>query len=108
MDEVSKKFIEDNRWPLAQQFLDRAGHAANTVRGLLFSAAAAGIGFVVYDKHSTALLAHVAPLILLGLGAALTSLLSLAPGLIARRRHDAGDAGKTGRRCVFRARSPSR
>jgi hypothetical protein len=70
VSDPSKRFIEDNRWPLAKQFLDRADLAANIVRGFLFSAATAGIGFIAYERHGTTLRSHLLPLILLGLSAA--------------------------------------
>jgi hypothetical protein len=59
------------QWSLAKSNLDRAAHSADILRGLLFSAAAAGIGFVVYGRQGIDLRIHVIPLVLLGLGAAL-------------------------------------
>jgi hypothetical protein len=72
MDDTSKKkFIDDNRWSLAKQFRDRADFAANIVRSLLFSAAAAGIGFIAHGYQGEALRHHLLSLALFGIGAAL-------------------------------------
>jgi hypothetical protein len=63
---------DKNRWNLARSNLDRAGHSADIIRGLLFSAAAASIGFIAYDKYGADLRTHAVPLLLLSVGVALT------------------------------------
>jgi hypothetical protein len=72
MTDRSKNFIDDHRWDLAKHFLDRADHAANMFRGFLFSAATAGIGFIMYVREDE-LRSHLLPLILLGVAAGLVA-----------------------------------
>jgi hypothetical protein len=60
------------RWNLAKLYRDRADHSANIIRGALFSAATAIIGFIAYGKTGAELRAHTVPLILLGLGWSMT------------------------------------
>lgn len=68
---AAKQFTDENRWPLAKQYLDRADHSANIIRGFLFSAATGAIGFIVHEAQPRMLHLHLLPLILLGGGAAL-------------------------------------
>lgn len=70
-DEAKKKFIDQNRWSLAKQFLDRSDHAADIIRGILFTAATAAIGFISHQRQGAALQSHLVPICLLGAAAIL-------------------------------------
>jgi hypothetical protein len=71
MNDALEKFVEKNRWALAKNYLDRADHSGLILRGLLFTAATAAIGFIVHENHGAELRSHLLPLIWFGLGAAL-------------------------------------
>jgi hypothetical protein len=62
MDDELKKFLEANRWALAKSYLDRSDHSANILRGLLFTAAIASIGFVLNEIKGIESFAHAIPL----------------------------------------------
>jgi hypothetical protein len=61
-------FLKDHRWELAKAHLDRADQSANLIRGLLFAAAGAAIGFILHQDRN-ALGWHVLPLILFAIAA---------------------------------------
>ena len=62
MDDERKRFLEANRWALAKSYLDRSDHSANILRGLLFTAASASIGFVINEIKGIESFPHAIPL----------------------------------------------
>jgi hypothetical protein len=72
MDDTNDLFVKDNRWNFAKLYRDRADYSANILRGALFTASTAMIGFIVANKTGADLRAHVVPLSLVGFGWALT------------------------------------
>lgn len=72
IDDTNDTFVKDNRWKFAKLYRDRADYSANILRGALFTASTALIGFIVANKTGADLRAHVVPLSLVGFGWALT------------------------------------
>jgi hypothetical protein len=72
MDDTDDPFVKENRWNFTKLYRERADYSANILRGALFTASTAMIGFIVANKTGADLRAHVVPLILLGFGWAMT------------------------------------